>query len=101
MLILFLAWFLHSRLDQMNDLKRTLLRAAIMPVVFILLIVKQPDLGTALVLAGITAMMLLLAGMEWRYLFGAFAAALPFLARALFFVPWRWQRILVFLNPDC
>ncbi len=99
-LILFLAWFLHSRLDQMNDFKRTLLRAVIMPAVFILLIVRQPDLGTALVLAGITAMMLILAGMKWRYFFGAFAAVLPFLGALLFFVPWRWQRILVFLNPD-
>jgi cell division protein FtsW len=99
-LILFLAWFLHTRLDRMNEFKRTLLRAAIIPAVFILLIVKQPDLGTALVLAGITAMMMLLAGMRWRYFFGAFAAVLPFLLALIIFVPWRWQRILVFLNPD-
>ena len=76
-LVLFLAWFLHTRLDAMRDWQHTLLRAAIVPLVFILLIVKQPDLGTSLVLAGVTAMLLLLAGMEWRYLIGAFAAALP------------------------
>ena len=57
-----------QRLDAISDWRHTLLRAAIMPVVFILLIVKQPDLGTALVLAGVTAMMLVLAGMEWKYL---------------------------------
>ena len=99
-LILFLAWFLAPRLDQMRDWKNTLLRAAIMPVVFILLIVKQPDLGTALVLAGVTALMLVLAGMEWRYLFLSLAAALPPLAALLFWVSWRRQRMLVFLNPD-
>jgi cell division protein FtsW len=99
-LILFLAWFLSTRLDQMRDWKNTLLRAAIIPVVFILLIVKQPDLGTALVLAGVTALMLILAGMEWRYLFLAVAAALPPLAALLFWVSWRRQRMLVFLNPD-
>jgi len=33
-----------------------------MPFVFMLLIVKQPDLGTALVLFGVTAVMLWLAG---------------------------------------
>ena len=76
-LILFLAWFLSTRLDQMRDWRHTLLRAAIMPVVFMLLIVKQPDLGTALVVAGVTAMMLLLAGMEWKYLALAVAAAAP------------------------
>lgn len=99
-LILFLAWFLSTRLDQMRDWKNTLLRAAFMPVVFILLVVKQPDLGTALVLAGVTAMMLILAGMEWKYLLGAFAAALPGLAALLFMVAWRRQRMLVFLHPD-
>lgn len=99
-LILFLAWFLHTRLDAMRDVKNTLLRAAIMPVLFILLIVKQPDLGTALVLAGVTAMMMILAGMEWKYLFAAFAAAAPFLAALLFWVSWRRQRMLVFLHPD-
>lgn len=99
-LILFLAWFLHTRLDTIRDWKHTLLRAAIMPVVFILLIVKQPDLGTALVLAGVTAMMLLLAGMEWKYLAVAVATAAPPLAVLLFWVSWRRQRMLVFLHPD-
>lgn len=99
-LILFLAWFLHSRLDQMRDWKNTLIRAAIMPVVFILLIVKQPDLGTALVLLGVTAMMLVLAGMEWKYLAFGGLAALPGLAALLFMVAWRRQRMLVFLNPE-
>lgn len=99
-LILFLAWFLHTRLDQMRDWKNTLLKASVMPVLYILLVVKQPDLGTALVLAGVTAMMLVLAGMEWKYLALGCAAALPPLAALLFWVSWRRQRMLVFLNPD-
>ena len=99
-LVLFLAWFLHSRLDAMRDWKHTLLRAAIMPAVFILLIVKQPDLGTALVLVGVTALMLVLAGMEWKYLLAGVCAMLPGLAALLFMVAWRRQRMLVFLHPD-
>jgi cell division protein FtsW len=99
-MVLFLAWFLHTRLGEMRDWKHTLLRAIIMPVVFVLLIVKQPDLGTALVLLGVTAMMLLLAGMEWRYLIGGILATLPGLIALLVLVPWRLQRVLVFLNPD-
>jgi cell division protein FtsW len=99
-LILFLAWFLHTRLDAMRDWKHTLAPAAIMPLIFVVLIVRQPDLGTALVLAGVTAMMLVLAGMEWKYLVGAACAALPVLAALLFMVAWRRQRMLVFLNPE-
>ena len=99
-LIVFLAWFLHTRLDQMRDWKHTLMRAALIPLVFILLVVKEPDLGTALVLAGITALMLVLAGMEWKWLIAAVAASLPPLAALLFWVSWRRQRMLVFLHPD-
>jgi cell division protein FtsW len=99
-LILFLAWFLHKRIHLIDDWRRTLLPAAVMPVFFILLIVKQPDLGTALVLAGVTAMMLVLAGMEWKYLLIALGAALPGVIALLFFVSWRWRRVLAFLNPD-
>jgi len=99
-LVLFLAWFLSTRLDAMRDWKHTLLRAVVMPVVLILLIVRQPDLGTAMVLAGVTAMMLILAGMEWKYLLVGVFAALPGLAWLLLMVPWRRQRVLTFLHPD-
>ena len=99
-IILFLAWFLSTRLDQMRDWRNTLLKAALMPVVFMLLIVKQPDLGTALVVGGVTAMLLLLAGMEWKYLVLSVAAAAPGLAALLFWVPWRRARMLAFMHPD-
>jgi cell division protein FtsW len=99
-IILFLAWFLSTRLDQMTDWRNTLLKAALMPVVFMLLIVKQPDLGTALVVGGVSAMLLLLAGMEWKYLFLSVAAAAPPLAALLFWVPWRRARMLAFMHPD-
>ncbi len=99
-LVLFLAWFLHNRLDSIRDWRHTLARAAVVPVVFMLLVVKQPDLGTAMVLGGVTAMILILAGMEWKYLAGAALAALPGLAFLLFMVPWRRARMLAFLHPS-
>jgi cell division protein FtsW len=99
-IILFLAWFLSTRLDTIRDWRHTLIPAAVMPVVFMLLIVKQPDLGTALVVGGVSAMMLILAGMEWKYLGLAVAAAAPPLAALLFWVPWRRARMLAFAHPD-
>ncbi len=99
-LVLFLAWFLSKHLDQMKDWKHTLLRAIVVPVVFILLVVREPDLGTALVLSGVTIMMLFLAGMEWRYLLGILGISLPPLAALLILVPWRFKRLLVYFNPD-
>ena len=68
---------------------------------FIVLIVAQPDLGTALVLAGVTAMMLVLAGMEWKYLLRRVCrGAARRWPRCCFMVPWRRARMLVFLNPE-
>jgi cell division protein FtsW len=99
-LVLFLAWFLHNRLDSMRDWRHTLLPAAVVPLLFVLLVVAQPDLGTALVLAGVAAIMLVLAGMEWKVLLAAVCAALPALAALLLMVPWRRARLLVFLNPE-
>jgi cell division protein FtsW len=99
-LVLFLAWFLHNRLGQMRDWRQTLVPAALIPLLFTVLVVAQPDLGTALVLAGVTAMMLVLAGMEWRYLLAGACAAAPVLAALLLWVPWRRERLLVFLSPE-
>ena len=99
-MVIFLAWFLAPRLNQMRDWKRTLLRAILVPLVFAGLIVRQPDLGTAMVLVGVTAMMLFLAGIEWKYLLGGLCATLPLLGALLFMVAWRRQRMLVFLNPE-
>jgi cell division protein FtsW len=98
-LVLFLAWFLSTRLDKVTEGK-TLLRAALIPLVFCVLIVRQPDLGTALVLAGVTALMLFLVGMPWKYLFVGLGVTLPPLIALLIFVPWRLKRVLAFLNPD-
>ena len=66
-IVLFLAYFLQTRIHAMDDWKGTILRAALPPLVFIALILKEPDLGTALVCAGVTALMLYLAGAQLKY----------------------------------
>jgi cell division protein FtsW len=99
-LAIYLAWFLHTRLNAMRDWKHTLLPAAIPAFVFLGLIVKEPDLGTALVIFGMLVLVLLLAGMEWRYVLGIFAAVAPVVAALLVFVPWRLARMKVFLHPE-
>jgi len=99
-IVLFLAWFLQNKLHMVNDLRSTIIPAALPSLLFIALIMKEPDLGTALVCAGVTAFMLYLAGMNMKYLGMAFAAAAPVLAYMLLFVKFRRDRILAFLNPD-
>jgi cell division protein FtsW len=98
-LVLFLAWFLQDRMQQIEDWRNTLLPAAIPSLLFIALILKEPDLGTALVCAVVTAMMLYLAGMQKKYFAYAALAAAPILYWMLFRVPWRRARMLAFLDP--
>lgn len=98
-LILFLAYFLESRGKTMDDVRNTLIPAAAPVIVFLGLIVLQPDLGTAIACASISACILYVAGMRMRYFGYAFAAALPPLYFLIFHVAWRRDRILAFLNP--
>src|SRR5215471_1278072 len=98
-LILFLAFFLESRTRSSDDWRHTLLPATIPAVLFAALIVKQPDLGTAMVCVGITAAIFYAAGMRLRYFGYAFVAILPVLYYLLFHVGWRRERILAFLDP--
>jgi len=99
-LILFLAYFLQTRMHKMDDWQGTVLRAALPPLLFIALILKEPDLGTALVCAAVTMLMLYLAGLQVRYIGLALACSAPVLYYMLFRVPWRRARMLAFVNPE-
>ncbi len=97
--ILFLAYFLENRISSMNDWRNTLLPAILPTLMFLALIVLQPDLGTAIACAAITACIMFVAGLQVRYLgYACVAATLP-LYFLIFRVAWRWDRIKAFLNP--
>ncbi|NLC21590.1 MAG: rod shape-determining protein RodA [Halomonadaceae bacterium] len=67
----------------------------------VLLIAKQPDLGTSLLVGCAGVFVLLLAGLSWRFiafLAVAAAAALPLLWMNLH--NYQRQRVLTFLNPE-
>jgi len=98
-LILFLAFFLEGRIKSLDDWRHTLLPAVVPAALFAILIVKQPDLGTAVVCLAITGTILYLAGVKLRYFGYALIPILPALYYLLFQVGWRRDRILAFLNP--
>lgn len=98
-IILYMAYFLEERLKAMDDWRRTLIPAVVPSIVLALLIVKQPDLGTAMACMGITASIMFVAGMELKYLGYAFMASLLPLYFLIMGTPWRRRRILAFLDP--
>jgi rod shape determining protein RodA len=66
-----------------------------------LLIAKQPDLGTALLVASAGIFALFLAGIRWRMIF-SFAVLLAALGPAIWYLmrPYQRQRVLTLLNPE-
>ncbi len=98
-LILYLAYFLESRWQSIADWKNVLLPAAAPTLLFALLIVKEPDLGTAIACIAISAAVLFVAGMGLKYLgYGLAFSPLPFYLLVVR-VPWRWARVQAFLDP--
>lgn len=65
------------------------------------LIMKQPDLGTSLLIAASGVFVMLFSGIRWRYIFtalGLAAAALPGLWMVM--KDYQRQRVLTFLDPE-
>ena len=98
-LVIFLAYFLEKRQGRINDLSHTLLPVGFLTGVTVLLVVQEPDLGTAVLLVLTASAMLFAAGMRVIYFGYLFLASLIPLYFLVVKVPYRWDRILTFLNP--
>ncbi len=93
------AWYLHDRPLPPDLSSLLVLGAAVL--VPALLIAEQPDLGTALLVTAGGAMVVLLAGLQLRYiasLGAAFLAAVPVAWH--FMHDYQRKRVLMFLNPQ-
>ncbi len=98
-LLLFLARFLERRAGEEQSFFRTLAPAICMTCALIMLIVFEPDLGTALMLAVACAVMLFAAGARLKHLALLAMPALLGVTALLIFVPWRLRRMTSFLDP--
>jgi rod shape determining protein RodA len=93
------AWYLHPKILP-PDWKSTVMTIVIL-LVPTLLIYRQPDLGTALLVAASGVFTLYLAGLRWKVLFsfaGLAAAAAPVLW--LVMKEYQRDRVRTFLNPE-
>jgi len=100
LMIAVLSAFLAGRADRINKVS-TLVGAALLTIPPFILIMIQPDLGTALVLVAIMVGALFLAGASLRWMFlsaVALIAALPLLWSVL--QPYQQLRVLSFLDPS-
>jgi cell division protein FtsW len=79
-------------------LRPYLLPAGVIGVIFSCTLL-QPDFGTAVLLLGIAAIVLLIGGVPLRYLVSSLMVTVPFLFIALVEVGFRWRRLLAFWDP--
>jgi len=96
---LMIAWYLAEK--RLPPSWQRLTVAASMIVVPVLLIAKQPDLGTSLLVASAGVFVLFLAGISWR-LIGALMAGAAAVAPAAWYLmrDYQRQRVLTFLDPE-
>ena len=96
---MFLAYFLERRAGDEWSFWKTFLPCVIVAGTLAGLVVKEPDLGTALMLAIICAAICFAAGVRPRHLAYALVPALVFVGKMVIFTPFRWRRMASFIDP--
>jgi rod shape determining protein RodA len=93
------AWYLHDR--RLPPRAGQLLLLAVMIVVPTLLIARQPDLGTSLLIAASGLIVIVLAGLPIRLMIALAVLSVPgALVLWNFMQEYQKQRVLTLLNPD-
>jgi cell division protein FtsW len=98
-LILFVADLLARRADKMERTDITLRPVLVVLMGFALLVMLQPNLGTTMLLAGITFTMLFVAGTPLRSLGGLIGLAIGGATLLAIMAPYRRARMTAFLDP--
>ena len=93
------AWFLHDR--HIPPRIGHLAIIAVLIAVPTFMIAKQPDLGTSLLIAASGIIVIILAGMSFKLMFGLGVLTVPgALVLWTFMQDYQKQRVLTLLNPD-
>ncbi len=94
-----LAWYLSER--PLPPGFKSLVISAVLVLVPTVLIARQPDLGTSILVAAAGFFVVFLSGIRWRVLIGtllALLASVPVLWNLM--LDYQKQRVLTFLNPE-
>jgi cell division protein FtsW len=98
-LILYMADTLSRKKEKIKDLAYGFLPPLIILGTIFILILRQPDLGTALIILVVILGMLFVSGVRLKHLFSLFLVALPGIWLLINKVGYRKRRILAFLDP--
>jgi cell division protein FtsW len=97
--IIYLAGYLHRFRDKLAENQRTVILPIIILGITSVLLLLEPDFGSAVVIAATTLGLLFLAGVRIRYFIILIGLALAALAALAVVSPYRLLRLTSFLNP--
>ncbi len=98
-LILFLATYAEAKKDTINELKTLAIPLAVL-IISIVLVLLEPDFGTAVLIAVLAAMVLFIGGVKFRYLAAAGLLAAALFGFYLIQADYRVKRIEGFFSAD-
>jgi cell division protein FtsW len=96
-LLIALAWYGEHYQRQMPTWKRGILLPGVFVAVVLGLIFEEPDRGTTILLASVSGLVLLIAGVRWKYIAPPVVAALAGLGFSLWHDAMRTKRIFAWL----
>ncbi len=99
LIIYFAAWF-SGRREQVRSWSYSVVPFLVILGFISLLLAGQPDIGTLSMVALIAIAMYFLAGAEIRHFFSLMAVLVVVLFLLVQFAPYRFNRLLAFLNPS-
>lgn len=99
LIILYISAYCVRRSDEVRSDLLSFVRPSILLVSIISLILIQPDLGTSAVIFASALGVLFVAGVPNRQFFVVFLIGLLGTALLIAYVPWRWERIISFVDP--
>ena len=99
LIILYISAYCVRRSDEVRSDLLSFVRPSVLLVSIISLILIQPDLGTSAVIFASALGVLFVAGVPNRQFFVVFLIGLLGIALLIAYVPWRWERIISFVDP--
>ena len=97
--VLYMAWVLSRKQEQVNDLRAVLLPCLLTVGTMALLVVVEPDLGSAVLPVVAAGVMLFVAGLRLQYVGVLAAVGSVGFAIAVVAEPYRIARVMNFINP--
>lgn len=96
--IVYIAALLERRMERIDEPAHALVPIGAVVGGIVLLVLIEPDLGTAASIAVIASVMVFAAGINYRYIAGLALMVVP-AAYFLLLTEYRWRRVTAFLDP--